>query len=225
MRRTSASTSPGSRWSTATAIPVPPAAVTSSAVSSIVSGRSYSDRRSRVLRPVQYTVAPASPSATAMPRPAPRVAPATKATLPSSDPAMSAELLDVASFWNRGTGARTASTANRTSAPPASCAGPSDSPNTTNASPTVTTGSSVERIDVAVGPTRRSPAKNRAIAPTVDTTARPLSQTRPAALTLPGSRSPPAKPASVRVIAAPVHTSVLRVRGPSRAATPSELRM
>ena len=72
---TSASTWPASRWSTATAIPVPPAALTSSAVSSIVSGRSYSERRSRVLRPVQYTVAPASPSATAVPRPAPRVAP------------------------------------------------------------------------------------------------------------------------------------------------------
>ena len=33
------------RWSTATAMPVPPAAVTSSAVSSIVSGRSTSERR------------------------------------------------------------------------------------------------------------------------------------------------------------------------------------
>jgi len=31
-------------------------------VSSIVSGRSYSERRCRVVRPVQYTVAPASPS-------------------------------------------------------------------------------------------------------------------------------------------------------------------
>jgi hypothetical protein len=38
----------------------------------------------RVLRPVQYTSAPASPSALAIPRPAPRVAPATTATLPSS---------------------------------------------------------------------------------------------------------------------------------------------
>src|SRR6202011_5332293 len=55
-----------------------------SAVSSIVSGRSYSDRRALVLRPVQMTVAPASPSAAAMPRPAPRVAPATTATRPRS---------------------------------------------------------------------------------------------------------------------------------------------
>ena len=39
-------------------------------------------------RPVQYTVAPAAPSCTAMPRPAPRVAPATSATLPLRDCAM-----------------------------------------------------------------------------------------------------------------------------------------
>ena len=45
MRWTSASTCAGSRWSTSTAIPLPPAASTSSAVSSIVSGRSYSERR------------------------------------------------------------------------------------------------------------------------------------------------------------------------------------
>jgi hypothetical protein len=34
------------------------------------------------VRPVQYTVAPASPSETAVPRPAPRVAPVTSATFP-----------------------------------------------------------------------------------------------------------------------------------------------
>ncbi|MDQ0096250.1 hypothetical protein J2T21_004170 [Paeniglutamicibacter psychrophenolicus] len=84
MRATSAATASGSRWSTATAMPTPPAAVTSSAVRSMVSGRSYSLRAARVLRPVQYTVAPASPSATAMPRPAPRVAPATRAIFPAS---------------------------------------------------------------------------------------------------------------------------------------------
>ena len=37
-----------------------------------------------VVRPVQYTVAPAAPSWTAIPRPAPRVAPATSATRPCS---------------------------------------------------------------------------------------------------------------------------------------------
>ena len=42
----------------------------------------------RVDRPVQYTVAPAAPSCTAIPRPAPRVAPATRATLPDSGPSM-----------------------------------------------------------------------------------------------------------------------------------------
>src|SRR6185436_11969993 len=50
--------------------------------SSIVSGRPYGERLPRTLRPVQYTMAPASPSARAMPRPAPRVAPATRATRP-----------------------------------------------------------------------------------------------------------------------------------------------
>ena len=38
----------------------------------------------RLLRPVQYTVAPASPNMRAIPRPAPRVAPAATATRPSS---------------------------------------------------------------------------------------------------------------------------------------------
>src|SRR3954469_7479145 len=52
------------------------------AVSLIVSARPYGDGFPTTLRPVQYTVAPASPSARAMPRPAPRVAPATSATLP-----------------------------------------------------------------------------------------------------------------------------------------------
>ncbi len=60
----------------------PPRRVTSSAVSSIVSGRLYSDLADRVVRPVQTTVAPASPSAAAMPRPTPRVAPATTAMRP-----------------------------------------------------------------------------------------------------------------------------------------------
>ena len=53
-------------------------------MSSIVSGRSMSDRRARVLRPLTYTVAPETPSSMAMPRPPPRVAPATTATRPAS---------------------------------------------------------------------------------------------------------------------------------------------
>src|SRR5687767_13771505 len=64
-------------------MPSPPAAAISSPVSSIVSGRLYSDGEERVLRPVAYTVAPARASSTAMARPAPRVAPATRATFPS----------------------------------------------------------------------------------------------------------------------------------------------
>ena len=78
----SASTSSSTPWSTWTQMPVPPSAVTSSAVSSMVSGRLPVAGRPRTLRPVQYTVAPASPSMLAMPRPAPRVAPATTATFP-----------------------------------------------------------------------------------------------------------------------------------------------
>ena len=52
MRSARRATCAGSRWSTATAMPSPPAALTSSAVSSIVSGLSTSERRWRVLRPV-----------------------------------------------------------------------------------------------------------------------------------------------------------------------------
>src|SRR4051794_14147077 len=87
-------------------------------------------------------------------------------------------------------GVRTTSTASSTSAPPASWAGPSDSPNTAHASATATTGSSVERIDAAAGPTRRSPAKNRQIPATVETRARPPSDARPAGLTAPGGPAP-----------------------------------
>src|SRR5215471_15989304 len=60
----------------------PPAELIISAVSSTVSGRLYGERLPRTLRPVQLTEAPVSPSARAMPRPAPRVAPATTATRP-----------------------------------------------------------------------------------------------------------------------------------------------
>src|SRR5215510_8305744 len=66
-------------------MPRPPARSTSAAVSSIVSGRFISERSERVVRPVTYTVDPAAPSCTAIPRPAPRVAPATNATLSARD--------------------------------------------------------------------------------------------------------------------------------------------
>src|SRR5439155_22551061 len=67
---------------------MPPAVLIRSAVSSIVSGRAYGDGWPVMLRPVQYTVAPVSPSARAIPRPAPRVAPATTATCPDSEAAL-----------------------------------------------------------------------------------------------------------------------------------------
>src|SRR5690242_269372 len=51
-------------------MPVPPRSVTSRATSSTAD------------RPVTYTVAPHSPSTTAMPRPTPRVEPVTTATAP-----------------------------------------------------------------------------------------------------------------------------------------------
>src|SRR5947199_8389396 len=63
---------------------VPPSSLMIAAVWSIVSGRADGERLPRTLRPVQYTVAPASPRARAIPRPAPRVAPATTATCPVS---------------------------------------------------------------------------------------------------------------------------------------------
>ncbi len=80
-----AATSAGTVWSTRTAIPCPPRAVTSSAVSL--------DGLRPVLHPraVRARCGPCSrrwrrphPSAVAMPRPAPRVAPATTAIFPAS---------------------------------------------------------------------------------------------------------------------------------------------
>jgi hypothetical protein len=52
----------------------------------MVSGRFISERRSRVVRPVTYTVMPSRPSSTAMARPAARDPPATSATLSSVMP-------------------------------------------------------------------------------------------------------------------------------------------
>src|SRR4051812_29178047 len=62
-------------------MPLPPRAVTASAVSSTVPGRLSVVGLSFTLRPVTYTVAPRSPSVSAIPRPAPRLAPVTTATL------------------------------------------------------------------------------------------------------------------------------------------------
>src|SRR6266508_2597514 len=83
MRSKTASTCASSVWSQRKAMPVPPRAVTSSAVSSIVPGRPSVVGCPRTLRPVTYTVAPCSPSTHAMPFPPPRLAPVTSATFPS----------------------------------------------------------------------------------------------------------------------------------------------
>jgi hypothetical protein len=67
---------------------LPPAAVTSSALPSMVSVlRPTSLARVRVVRPVTYTVAPVRPFHGLGLRPAPRVAPATSAIRPASGPA------------------------------------------------------------------------------------------------------------------------------------------
>src|SRR4051794_4309424 len=62
-------------------MPRPPRALTSSAVSSTVAV-AFARACARVDRPVTYTVAPQSPSASATPRPTPRLAPVTTATRP-----------------------------------------------------------------------------------------------------------------------------------------------
>src|SRR6516162_2593533 len=71
-------------------MPLPPAAVISSAVSSAVPGSAPGVLR---VRAVTYTVAPASPSPMAVPLPSPRLAPVTRATLPASGLAVSVILL------------------------------------------------------------------------------------------------------------------------------------
>jgi hypothetical protein len=98
-------------------------------------------------------------------------------------------------------------------------------PKATKASTTVTTGSSVERIEAVDGPTRERPAKKRPTAPTVDTTAIAAIQPSPSLLSAPRSSPPPARPANVSIAAAPVHTKVLSASAPTRAATPSETKM
>src|SRR4051794_8917208 len=93
------------------------------------------------------------------------------------------------------------------------------------ASTTVTTGSTVERIDAAVGPTRRRPAKNRLIAATVETAPRHTSHPQPAAVSAPGRSSPSSAPPAVRLTVAPVQTIADSTVGRTRPATPSLTRM
>src|SRR3954466_1353283 len=80
-RAKSASVCASSVWSATAGMPRPPRAVTSSAVSS-TAVCAFARACARVDRPVTYTVAPQSPSASATPRPTPRLAPVTTATRP-----------------------------------------------------------------------------------------------------------------------------------------------
>ncbi len=89
----------------------------------------------------------------------------------------------------------------------------------------MTTGSTVERIEAVVGPTRFRPAKKRLTAATVETTAIPASQPQPATVTSPGCRSPSAAEPTVRLTAAPVQTSAESRLGRIRPAIPSLTRM
>jgi len=115
-------------------------------------------------------------------------------------------------------------TALNTSAPPINCTTPSDSPNAAAASATVTTGSSVERIDAADGPTRASPAKKHRIAPTVLTAAIAPSHAQPSA-PKPSSGPPRTTDATANVHIAPTHTSAASATGETPAPTRSPVRM
>ena len=142
-----------------TAMPGPPAAVDELGGLLDRLGRSYSERRSRVLRPVHVDrrARLAEPDRDA----------AARAAGGSCHQRNHAVILSIA--------------AARTRVPPASWSAPSVSPKITNASTTVASGSTVDRIDALVGPTRRRPAKKSPIAPTVDTAARQPIQPQPAA--------------------------------------------
>jgi hypothetical protein len=102
---------------------------------------------------------------------------------------------------------------------------PSTSPKTRKASRTVTTGSTVERMEARVGPTRRRPMKNRLIAATVETTARQANHPQPPAVTSPGRSSPSSVAPAVRLTAAPLQTSADSTLGAIRRAMPSLTRM
>jgi hypothetical protein len=101
------------------------------------------------------------------------------------------------------------------------CTAASVSPKTRNARNTVTTGSTVARIAAVEGPTRRSPAKKKPMAATVETTPIAPSHTQPCAVTSPGRNCPSSAEPVVSVTAAPVHTSADSTYGRMRRAAPS----
>ena len=94
-------------------------------------------------------------------------------------------------------------TAESTSAPPASWSGPSVSPSTIQASATVSAGSTVEAIAPLEAPTRASPAVNSTIGITVEKIAITAAHITPSPLAC----TPPVKAAAIaNVTAAPVAT-------------------
>ena len=163
-----------------------------------------------------------------MPRPAPRVAPATSATLSCSGPRGMSASSPVRRVGVGGCAPATptsTSSAASITAPPASCTALSISPKTRNASSTVTSGSSVARIEAVVASTRSRPAKNRLTAATVQTTAMHASHHQPTAETAARRRFPISAEPAVSVVAAPVQTSAVSMRGATRRETPSPTRM
>jgi len=85
-------------------------------------------------------------------------------------------------------------------------------------------GSSVERIAAVDGPTRRRPAKNRAIGVTVETMAMAASHSQPS-LAKPVSKEPLAAQVMPNVIAAPVVIRADRGSASRSPPTRSETRM
>src|SRR6478735_12090168 len=116
------------------------------------------------------------------------------------------------------------SAAPSTSAPPTSCTAPSDSPNAAAASATVTSGSRVERIDAADGPTRARPAKKQRIAPSVLTRAIAPTHAQPTAPN-PSSGPPRRTDANAKVHVAPRQTNAASATGGTPAPTRSPMRM
>src|SRR3954454_806481 len=113
----------------------------------------------------------------------------------------------------------------RTSAAPSACSTASVSPKTRNARNTVTTGSTVARIDALLGPTRRRPAKKKPIAANVETNAMQTSHSQPSAVTLAVSSWPSTDDPIVSVTAAPLHTRADSKYGLIRIAALSLTRM
>jgi hypothetical protein len=111
-----------------------------------------------------------------------------------------------------------------TSAAPPSCAALNRSLNAAYASPTVTTGSNVDRIDAVDGPTRAIPAKKAAIAIAVDTRAINANHSHPSPENEKSAR-PLTRPATANVPVAPRQTSPASTIGDADNPARSAVRM